>query len=60
VVQELYQEDWWLEMLAAENQSAVWMRQSSHNYEITAFEAYFDMYILTGEQRYMVGDTCGE
>ena len=25
----------------------------THNYEITAFEAYLDMYILTGDQLYM-------
>ena len=53
VVQELYQEDWWLARLAAKDLSAVWQRQSSHNYEITAFEAYTDMYVLTGEHRYL-------
>ena len=53
VVQDLYQEDWWLRMLAARNTSAVWRRQSAHNYEITALEAYLDMYMLTGEARYI-------
>lgn len=53
VVQELYQEDWWLARLAAKDLSAIWERQSSHNYEITAFEAYTDMYVMTGEQQYL-------
>eukprot|EP00035_Acanthoeca_spectabilis_P012295 m.219527 g.219527 ORF g.219527 m.219527 type:complete len:991 (+) comp15583_c0_seq1:238-3210(+) len=53
VVQSLYQENWWLEALAARNLSQIWQRQSAHNYEITAFEAYFDMYVLTGEPRYL-------
>jgi hypothetical protein len=30
---------------AARNLSAIWERQYSHNYEITAFEAYMDMYV---------------
>ena len=53
VVQELYQEDWWLSGLAARNQSMIWQRECSHNYEITAFEAYMDLYVLTGETRYL-------
>ena len=50
-MQELYQENWWLDGLAARNESMIWLREASHNYEITAFEAYFDLYVLTGEQR---------
>ena len=53
VVQDLYQENWWLDGLAARNQSMIWLRYNSHNYEITAFEAYLDMYVLTGEARYL-------
>jgi hypothetical protein len=53
VVQELYQEDWWLRGLAARNQSMIWQREAAHNYEITAFEAYMDLYVLTGEARYL-------
>ena len=29
VVQELYQEDWWLAMLAARNKSAIWERYNN-------------------------------
>lgn len=54
VVQELYQEDWWLDGLAARNTSMIWLREAAHNYEITAFEAYLDLYVLTGDARYLV------
>ena len=47
-------EKWWLEELAARNVSAIWLRHFyPHNYENTAFEAYVEMYVLTGEQRYL-------
>jgi len=40
--------------LAARNLSAIWQRHYyPHNYEITAFEAYFDMYMLTGQPLYL-------
>jgi DUF1680 family protein len=49
-----YQEDWWLRELAARNLSAVWLRAYyPHNYEITALEAYMDMYQLTGDGKYL-------
>ena len=49
-----YEERWWLEELAARNLSAIWARHfDPHSYENTAFEAYVELYILTGEQRYM-------
>jgi hypothetical protein len=51
---KFYEEKWWLEALAARQVSAIWMRHfDPHSYENTAFEAYVDLYILTGEQRYM-------
>jgi DUF1680 family protein len=54
VVAELYQETWWLEQLANFSLDSIWQRHYyPHNYEITAFEAYLDMYVLTGEQLYM-------
>jgi hypothetical protein len=53
VVQELFQEDWWLDGLAARNTSMIWLREAAHNYEITAFEAYLDVYVLTGDVRYL-------
>lgn len=49
-----YAEDWWLEQLAARNLSAIWLRSKyPHNYEITAIEAYMDMYQLTADPKYL-------
>ena len=54
MVAELYQETWWLQQLANRSLDAIWMRHYyPHNYEITAFEAYLDMYVLTGDELYM-------
>jgi len=54
IVQNLYQEDWWLRELIAENESAIWLRHwYPHNYELTAFEAYLDLYTLTGNTTYL-------
>ena len=55
IVQDLYQEDWWLSaLLARDPYHAIWHRQFfSHNYEITAYEAYLDMYVLTGNTTYL-------
>ena len=38
VVQDLYEEAWWLEGLTTRNTSMIWQREAAHNYEITAFE----------------------
>ena len=54
VVTQLYQENWWLTQLAAEDTSAVWERHwYPHNYELTALEAYLDLYVLTGNTTYL-------
>lgn len=54
LVQELIQEEWWLQQLVARNLSAIWKRHwFPHNYELTAFEAYFDMYLATGNETYL-------
>jgi hypothetical protein len=54
VVTDLYQEDWWLSQLAAEETDAIWARHwYPHNYEVTALEAYLDLYVLTGNQTYL-------
>ena len=43
VVMDLYEDQWWLEQLAARELRAIWMRHwYPHNYEITAFEAFLD------------------
>ena len=48
-----YQEDWWLAALLARDLSAIWHRTFyAHNYEVTALEAYLDMYVITGNATY--------
>ena len=51
---ELYQEDWWLTALINEDLfHGVWHRQFfAHNYEVTALEAFLDLYVLTGNVTY--------
>jgi len=55
IIHEHYEEDWWLQaLLASDAYHAIWHRQFfSHNYEITAFEAFLDMYVLTGNVTYL-------
>ena len=54
VVMDLYEEQWWLEQLAARELRAIWMRHwYPHNYEITAFEAFLDMAVITGKPIYL-------
>jgi uncharacterized protein len=48
-----YQEDWWLDQLVADDNHAIYDRPESHCYEITAFEAYLDLYRITGDKRYL-------
>ena len=48
------EEEWWLQQLARQNLSAIWLRSKyPHNYEITAIEAYMDLYELTGDTKYL-------
>jgi DUF1680 family protein len=55
VIQRYYQENYWLEGLAAHNTEVVWQYpyDRPHNYLITDFEAYLDVYRATGEMRYL-------
>jgi DUF1680 family protein len=53
LVRERYQEDWWLDQLLANDDRAIYERPEPHCYEITALEAYLDMYRITGEIRYL-------
>lgn len=54
LVQQLYEEEWWLKALAARDLEAVWMRHYyPHNYEITAWEAFADMAVITGDPKYL-------
>jgi DUF1680 family protein len=53
VILKYYQEDWWLDQLLANDDRAIYDRPESHCYEITAFEAYLDLYRITGDMRYL-------
>ena len=57
VVQRYYEEEWWIRQLAARDPRAIWARPKStphtHCYEVTALEAYLDLYRATGERRYL-------
>ncbi len=55
VIQRYYQEDYWLQGLAAHNPDVVWQYpyDRPHNYLITDFEAYLDLYRATGDKRYL-------
>lgn len=55
IVTNLYTEDWWLRALIARDaRSAIWQRTFfSHNYEVTAFEAFLDVYVLTGNATFL-------
>jgi hypothetical protein len=50
----LFQEDWWLDQLAARDPAAIWARQwYPDNYEICVLEAFLDLYVATGTARYL-------
>jgi len=55
VIQRYYQENFWLEGLARQDEEMVWQYpyDRPHNYLITDFEAYLDLYRATGETRYL-------
>jgi DUF1680 family protein len=55
VIQRYYQENFWLEGLARRDEEMVWQYpyDRPHNYLITDFEAYLDLYRATGEKRYL-------
>jgi DUF1680 family protein len=55
VVQRCYQENYWLTGLARRDPQFVWQYpyDRPHNYLITDFEAYLDLYRATGDERYL-------
>ena len=55
VAQKFYQEDWWLDQLIKSDDTAIYKRKGvpPHSYEITAFEAYLDLYRATGASKYL-------
>ena len=50
VVQQYFQENYWMEQLANRDPKAIWLYpyDRPHNYLVTAVEAYFDLYRATG------------
>ena len=55
VIQRYYQENYWLDGLARRDTDVVWQYpyDRPHNYLITDFEAYMDLYLGTGDERYL-------
>jgi DUF1680 family protein len=55
VVQRYFQENYWLAQLARRDEAAIWQYpyDRPHCYLITNIEAYLDLYLATGEERYL-------
>jgi DUF1680 family protein len=55
VVQQYYQENYWLEQLARREPRAIWQYpyDRPHCYLLTDLEAYLDLYRATGARRYL-------
>ena len=55
IAEKYYVCDWWMDELAARNDSAIWQYplQNPHCYLITSFEAYLDHYLATGDKTYL-------
>jgi DUF1680 family protein len=54
-VQRYFQENYFMEGMAARNKSIIWRYpyDRPHNYLLTAIEPYFDLYIATGDEKYL-------
>ncbi|MCL4484331.1 MAG: glycoside hydrolase family 127 protein [Bacteroidetes bacterium] len=55
VVQQYFQENYWMEQLAKRDEKAIWLYpyDRPHNYLITAIEPYLDLYRATGAKKYL-------
>ena len=55
VLQRYYQENFWMEQLAAREERAVWQYPyaAPHCYLLTNLEGYMDIYLATGDERYL-------
>ena len=55
VIQQYFQENYWLDQLAKHEERAIWQYpyDRPHCYLITDLEAYLDIYTATGDQRYL-------
>ena len=54
VVQQYFQENYWMEQLTNRDEKAIWLYpyDRPHNYLITAIEPYLDLYRATGAKKY--------
>jgi len=55
VVQQYFQENYWMEALAKRDPNAIWRYpyDRPHNYLVTGIEPYLDLYRATGAQKYL-------
>ena len=55
VVQQYFQENYWMKQLAERNPESIWLYpyDRPHNYLITGIEPYLDLYRATGEKKYV-------
>jgi hypothetical protein len=54
LLEKHYIEDWWVEALAARDLTVIGHKlYDAHNYQLTGIEAYMDLYILTGKEKYL-------
>ncbi len=55
VVQRYFQENYWMDQLATREDRAIWQYpyDRPHCYLLTNLEAYFDLYLATGDPRYL-------
>jgi len=55
VIQRYFQENYWLAQLARRDEAAIWQYpyDRPHCYLLTDIEAYMDLYLATGDERYL-------
>lgn len=55
VIQQYFQENYWLDELSKRDPAAIWLYpyDHPHNYLITSLEPYLDLYRATGDQKYL-------
>ena len=55
VVQQYFQENYWMEQMANRDEKAIWLYpyDRPHNYLLTAIEPYLDLYRATGAKKYL-------
>ena len=55
VVQQYFQENYWMEQLANRDPKAIWLYpyDRPHNYLVTGIEPYLDLYCATGAKKYL-------